>query len=163
MPSGSITITPGKQMIAGERLTNTKLNQGFTPVGRVDAATIGTRELIADEVKSIITGVGNTPFTAVISRMVTLSYAGASFAAFEARPYSVAFTGAPAANATNNLVPTLIVTGTAAIPTDLAISVRASGLANFVEVVIRNIATTTHSTVGAPALRLRITMLNFAA
>jgi hypothetical protein len=45
MPSGGITITPGYQLGIGERVNNTKLNQGFQPVGQVNAGAITDREL----------------------------------------------------------------------------------------------------------------------
>jgi hypothetical protein len=47
MPSGGITITPGKILADGEKVSNAKLNQGFRPVGRVDEGAISTRELEA--------------------------------------------------------------------------------------------------------------------
>jgi len=45
MPSGGITITPGKILADGEKVSNAKLNQGFRPVGRVDEGAITDREL----------------------------------------------------------------------------------------------------------------------
>lgn len=45
MPSGGITITPGKIMGPVEKVSNTKLNQGFRPVGRTNAKSITDREL----------------------------------------------------------------------------------------------------------------------
>jgi len=53
MPTGSITITPGKIMADGEKVSNTKLNQGFRPVGQVDANSIGERELIPADVTAV--------------------------------------------------------------------------------------------------------------
>lgn len=47
MPSGGITITPGKILGATEEVSNAKLNQGFRPVGRIDEGAITTRELAA--------------------------------------------------------------------------------------------------------------------
>jgi hypothetical protein len=45
MPSGGITITPGYQLGPGERVNNTKLNQGFQPVGQVNEGAITDREI----------------------------------------------------------------------------------------------------------------------
>jgi hypothetical protein len=45
MPSGAITITPGKQLAPGELVNNAKLNAIGRPTGRVNAGAIGAREL----------------------------------------------------------------------------------------------------------------------
>ncbi len=165
MPSGSITITPGKQLIAGERITNTKLNQGFAPTGRIDALSVGTRELIPTEVKTISLGAGSMSFSAVISRVVTLSYGISSFAAFEAKTYTVPFLGAPSVfDPTSPIAmpPTLIVTGTL-VSAALSMSIQPSAAYDFVEVVLRNGSSAVFTPTSAtPPARLRITMLNFA-
>ncbi len=165
MPSGSITITPGKQLIAGERITNTKVNQGFTPTGRVDALSIGTRELIPSEVQTMTLGFGSMPFSTVVSRVVTLSYGLVSFQPFEARAFSVPFMGAPAVlnfADPSLLPPTLIVTGTLTVIA-LSVSVRPAPTINNVEVLLRNVSSVAWTpTAATPAARLRITLLNFA-
>lgn len=55
--SGSVDITPGKQFSAGELQTRSKLNLLGKPIARVAAGGIGTRELSASAVKSLIPGV----------------------------------------------------------------------------------------------------------
>ncbi len=167
MPSGSITITPGKQLIAGERVTNTKLNQGFAPTGRVDAATIGTRELIAVDVKTIIAGPGSMSFSAIISQKVILDMGTAPIQAFTEKVYLVPFTGAPPVPPENAAgynptlwSPTLIVTGK--ISGQLVMDVRPSSQVDFVEVILRNASSVIFDPVGSNSPRLRITMLNFA-
>lgn len=47
MPSGGITITPGKILGASEEVSNAKLNQGFRPVGQVNPGAITDTELSA--------------------------------------------------------------------------------------------------------------------
>lgn len=47
MPSGAITITPGKILAPGEPVNNAKLNQGFRPTGRLNAQSVSTREMDA--------------------------------------------------------------------------------------------------------------------
>jgi hypothetical protein len=61
--SGEITITPGYQLAAGERVNNSKLNQLGQPVGQVNAGSIGQRELIADDVRAVVELTGYNLFT----------------------------------------------------------------------------------------------------
>ncbi len=53
MPSGGITITPGYQLGVGEPVNNSKLNQGFQPIGQVNEGAITGRELSSD-ISSVI-------------------------------------------------------------------------------------------------------------
>jgi hypothetical protein len=58
MPTtGSCTVTEGKTFAQGEKIDNAKLNQAAKPSVRVDADSIGERELSAEDVRAIMDSV----------------------------------------------------------------------------------------------------------
>jgi hypothetical protein len=62
MPSGAITITPGKQLLPGELVNNAKLNAIGRPTGRLNAGSVTERELDADAVRAVLKLAGRNLF-----------------------------------------------------------------------------------------------------
>src|SRR4029077_2383669 len=62
MPSGGITITPGKQLSPGELVNNAKLNAIGRPTGRLNENSVGERELDADAVRAVLKLAGRNLF-----------------------------------------------------------------------------------------------------
>lgn len=52
--SGEITIIPGKTLAVGEKVNRSKLNQIAAPTARLNAASVGQRELISAELLALI-------------------------------------------------------------------------------------------------------------
>ncbi|MEM6911048.1 MAG: tail fiber protein [Verrucomicrobiota bacterium] len=57
MSTGGITITPGKVWTEDESITNSKLAETSQPTGRLDEASVGSRELIAEDVEALAANV----------------------------------------------------------------------------------------------------------